>query len=867
MLKALQAAILALNFDPNLPALCSARTSLKLSADHTRDQGMARDIIGELSKLIDETKNRTGNEAETRHRIIDFVIHEVLSWPRNRVKVEEYICPGFADYVLIKQDGSHLLFIEAKREGVYFELPIPYANGETSCFMSIAKLLTDQNVKNAMTQVRSYCIDTGCEYACVTNGHEWIFFKTFERGKRWDLQNAFVARSLNFFQKEYTKARNSFSFTAIVDHAALPATLSTSAPKDRSIYYPREKISSYSHPIKANWLAAKIRPAVNYYFGVISDSDTEFMERCYVSQREYQDTTDGMRSLIHDSISPYFEEYGVQQLDDTGKGGRLGGRLTKNLKKSVKGEVLVLFGGKGAGKSTFIKRLLHHNPPRWLLENARICIIDLLNVSEDTNVIRDTTWGSLVDALDSDKLLEGSRDELTKDLFNDRFKIAEKQDLAGLSATSEAYNTRLNTLVSAWKADWVYCAERLVASCEARGRGAIVVVDNTDQYSAKVQDFCFTLAQEIANTLSCVVLISMREERFYDSKIHGVLDAYQNSGFHISSPRPAEVFRKRLDYTVRLLNSTAPSTRLLADFDSTLSRATSTYLSILAREFSNDSSPLNGFLTACAHGDIRLSLDLFRAFLLSGYTNVDEMIANSYWNFQIHQVIKPVMIPDRYFYDESLSRIPNIFQLRNTRQSSHFTALRILRKLSKGLDKGSPSYFDIAELRGYFAETFGMLDDFEKNTDTLLKHGFIEANNRLDEYSSSVDSIKITRYGTYMIEDLAWDFTYLDLVCTDCGIYDEQVSNYLTEAAKEEYSLFLKGERVRRVEVRLARVEEFIKYLEVEETRERDQYSLGMPTEEMFTAKIRATFNREKSRVLRSAKRQTLRRERNLGHE
>lgn len=821
---------------------------------------MTHDTLGELSNLIEEIKDRSGNEAETRHRIIDFVLHEVLSWPRNRVKVEEYISPGFADYVLIKQDGSHLLFVEAKREGVYFELPIPYANGETSCFISIAKLLTNDHVKSAMTQVRTYCIDTGCEYACITNGHEWIFFKTFEKGKRWDLQNAFVARSLDFFRKEYTKARNSFSFAAIIDHASLPATLSTSHPKDRSIYYPREKINSYSHPIKSNWLAVKIRPAVNYYFGIISDQDSDFMERCYVSQREYQDTTDGMRSLIHDSISPYFEGYGVQQLDDTGKGGRLGGRLTKNLKNSIKGEVLVLFGGKGAGKSTFIKRLLHHNPPRWLLENARICIIDLLNVPEDTSVIRDTTWARLVAALDCDDLLQGSRDQLTSDLFNDRFQVAEKQDLAGLSQKSEAYNTKLNSLVGSWKADRVYCAERLVANWKSKGRGAIVVVDNTDQYSSKVQDFCFTLAQEIANTLGCVVLISMREERFYDSKIHGVLDAYQNSGFHISSPRPAEVFRKRLDYSVRLLKDENLPAPLLADFDSNVSEATSTYFSILAREFSNDLSPLNGFLTACAHGDIRLSLDLFRAFLLSGYTNVDEMIANRHWNFQIHQVIKPVMIPDRYFYDESLSRIPNIFQLRTTRLSSHFTALRVLRKLSKGLDKGSPSYFDIAELRAYFAETFGMLNDFERNTDTLLKHGFIEANNRLDEYSGSVDSIKITRYGTYMIEELAWNFTYLDLVCTDCGIYDEQVSNYLTEAAKEEYSLFLRGERVQRVQVRLARVEEFIKYLENDEARERELYSLGMPTEEMFTAKIRATFDSERSRVLRSAKRQTSRR-------
>ena len=818
--------------------------------------------MNDLEEIIAATGSRRSNEAETRHKIIDFVLHDYLSWPKNCVSVEEYIAPGFADYVLKKSDGSHLLFIEAKREGIFFELPIAHDALQLSCYITIAKLLTDPNIKSAMSQVRTYCLETGCEYACITNGHEWVFFKTFEKGKKWDSQSAFVIRGLQFFKTEYIKARNTFSFIAITENASLVSALSTTLPKDRSVYYPRERINSYSHPIKSNWLATKLRPVVNYYFGVISDADTDFMERCYVSQREYQDTTNGMRSLIHDSISPYFESYGIQQLDDTGKGGRLGGRLTKNLKNNIKGEVLILFGGKGAGKSTFTKRLLHHNPPRWLLENAQSCIVDLLDIPEDTVVIRDTTWARLVKTLDSKKLLDAARDDLIDGLFSDRFAVAAKQDLAGLAPESEAYNAQLNRLVSQWKADRGYCAQRLTQHWKIENRGVIVVIDNTDQYTSKVQDFCFTLAQEIASSLGCVVLISMREERFADSKIHGVLDAYQNSGFHISSPRPAEVFRKRLEYVVSLLNNPSLPAPLLADFDADFSKASAKYFSILAREFSIDTSPLNGFLTACAHGDIRLSLDLFRSFLLSGYTNVDEMIASGAWNFQIHQVIKPVMIPDRYFYDESLSRIPNIFQIRSARQSSHFTGLRILRKLAKGVEKGSPSYHNIAELRSYFADTFSMLEDFEKNTDVLLRHGFVEANNRLDSYSVSVDSIKITRYGTYMIEDLAWNFTYLDLVCTDCGIFVETVSNYMTEAAKREYSLFLANERVERVNVRLDRVEEFINYLESEEARERDIYSLGMPTSEMFTATIRASFDVERRRVLKSAKKQDVRRNR-----
>lgn len=810
-----------------------------------------------LESIITLARQRDINEAETRHKIIDFILHDFLSWPKNRVSVEEYIAPGFADYVLKKSNGDDLLFVEAKRSGIFFDLPIANSQSEKSSYITIKKLISDEKIKTAMDQVRTYCFDTGCEYACITNGSEWIFFKTFEKGKRWETLQAFVIRSLDFFKSEYTKSINNFSFTAITDRSSLPILLSSAPPKDRTIFFPKENILSYSHTITANRLASKLRPIVNRYFGVIKDDDTEFMERCYVSQREYQGTSDGMRSLIQDSLSPYFSSYGVQQLDDTGKGGRLGGRLTKNIKDKRKGEVLVLFGGKGAGKSTFIKRLLHHNAPRWLREHSAIVIIDLLKTPEDIEIIRQSIWSGLVAQLDKDNLLHSERATILTQLFSDKFTIAKRQNLAGLSDSSESYNIKLNLLVEEWKTDLPYCAERLVERLAMQEKGVIVVIDNTDQYSSHIQDFCFSSAQEISDRLKSITLISMREERFYDSKIHGVLDAFQNSGFHISSPKPAEVFKKRLDYTVSILTDERKiSNENIDDYDSTFTVDSSKYLKILSREFSNYQSPLNQFLTACAHGDIRLSLDLFRSFLLSGYTNVEEMISNGSWNFKIHQVIKPVMIPNRYFYDESVSDIPNIYQIRSSRHGSHFTGLRILRKISKGTDPSAPQYTAVAELRAYFAETFGMVDDFERNLDTLLRSGFVESNNRLDSYSESVDSIKITSYGLYMLNNLGYYFTYLDLVCTDCGIFDETASNYLTEAAKKEYSYFIKGERLDRVKVRLERVGEFLKYITTEEQREKEIYSLGMPDEEMFTTKASASFQEESKRVLKSAKRQ-----------
>lgn len=813
------------------------------------------DNYARIQALIEQTHDRNLYEADTRHQIIDVVIHDYLMWPRNRVAVESFISPGFADYALQKENGENLFFIEAKREGKYFELPIPHNQSETSSYISIKKLITDENVRVALQQVRQYCIDTGCEFAAITNGHEWILFKAFEKGKRFDELQAFVIRNLDFFLAEYTRAINALSYVAISENSALSSLLGSAYPRDRGIFYPKDKITSYSHSITQNRLASTLRPFINRYFGVIDDDDTDFMERCYVAQREYASTLSSIHNVIQDSLTPYFESYGVQQLDDSGKGGQLGGRLTKVLKKGKTKDVLVLFGGKGAGKSTFIKRLLHHSPPRWLKEHAVVAIIDLLTTPDNKEVIREKIWDELVYRLDINKILEKDREVIISELYFEKFSIASRQDLAGLKRESEAYNLKLNGLLADWKSDVIGTAKSLVDYWRRQSKGCIVVIDNTDQYGSDIQDFCFTSAQEISNSIECIAIISMREERFHNSKIHGVLDAYQNSGFHISSPRPSEVFKKRLEYTAAKLKKNQVFTSP-GDADRQSLVDSESYLKILKREFSNDNSPLNSFLTACAHGDTRLSLDLFRSFVLSGYTNVDEMISLGSWTFRMHQVLRPVMIPYRYFYDEGLSEIPNLFQPRSNRHTSHFTALRILRKLSKNMDGSSPAYHSVAELRTYFAETFNMLEDCEKSIDVLLKHGVVESNNRLDSYSKEVDSLKITSYGAYMLRELPLTFTYLDLVCTDCGVFDEGTCNYLSEAAKSEYQLFLKNERVERVKVRVERVETFIRYLAREESREKELFRLTMREDEMFTFNMLSSFEAEKGNILRSARKQ-----------
>lgn len=801
-------------------------------------------------QLANEARSADLNEADTRHRIIDRVLHEVFAWPRNRVRCEEFIKPGFADYVLERSDGRRVLFIEAKKESQYFELPKSVVGDKASGYITVKTLLTDASLSAAMLQVRDYCVNVGCELAAVTNGHQWVFFKTFQREEDWRNLKAFVVTSLDYFARHFSQASNNFSYAAITEDGALRRLLLDQALHNRELYYPKGKVVGYEATVDSNRFASSLRPIVDKYFGVIDVDDLVFMESCYVSDREYDAAFVNARRRLEDAITPFLEKYNIQDFKDGGTGGGFARRLQKGVVQAKKSDVIVLFGGKGVGKSTFLRRLLFHKPPQALRKHSSIAYIDLLTDTPDEQSITATVWDQVIDALDEAKLLASDRDQLCR-LFQERFEQAKKQDLFGIDESSTEYNSKLNELVREWKKDRKFVAQCLAQHLRRQHKGCIVVIDNTDQFPEALQDFCFSIAQEISSHLNCLSVISMREERFYASSIHGVLDAFQNSGFHITAPQPREVFLRRIRYVRQLLKK-YPETgdalppHLDRDVVDALFR-------VFENEFSSPSSHLASFLSACSHGNIRLALELFRGFVVSGYTNVQEMTSESRWVLQTHQVIKPFMIPSRHFYDEKTSRIPNLFQIRSIAHGSHFTAMRILALLIQGQDQKNSAFIPIPKIADVFVEIYSMKEDFELNLDMLLRHGLVEANNRLESYSPSVDAVRVTAYGNFMHNALSCSFTYIELVCLDCAIGDQQVSNTITELSNDEYRYFLNHDSIARINVRLQKAETFIAYLEAEEERELDRYS--SPIDGRITAKLRTAFSTEKVRVLKSAKR------------
>jgi hypothetical protein len=798
---------------------------------------------------------QTLNEAEVRFKIIDEILEKYLKWPKSASSVELFINGNRADYVLYGNGHKPAIVIETKKKDVYFNLPNQVNIQSTFQKIPLEKLLTSDNIKSAVLQVKEYCEDLLCNYAAICNGRTWIIFRVNSTNQKpWKKLQAFVIRDFDFFIKNYTDAVNLLGYNSVIKNNSLQLQIGASKKIYAEIFFPKQNITAYDTPVNSNKYAGSFSALSRRFLGAIPESDGEFMNFCYVVNKGHYDKLQkNIQGFLHDSLTPYFKNQGFKEFADNRYGGAFGIEIVQTIRQQNLDSVMILFGGRGSGKSTFLKRFLFHVKPEELKSYAHIALIDLLNSSQTEENITNEIWSNVLIQIDNYKLYEADRAEIIG-LFQNEFDIYNKQILVGLEETSVAYQELVREFVIKKLNDKRSFCEKLSSYWKAKNKGLIIFLDNMDQLSPELQDVCYLTAIEIAKRLSCLVIISMREERFYNAKSKGVLDAYHTPGFHLSAPVIPEVINKRIEYILEQLKYDNDAERKYGITSDSAFVTLQNFFQICLYQIRNKDSHLSHFLRYATHGDVRQALEFFKGFLTSGYTNIDEVAENKYWTFQIHQVIKPMMIPDRVFYDEKLSRIPNIMQLRSDINSSHFTGLRILNLLhNKSSSQSASGFIDAKYFVQEFEERFALKEDCEQYLNIFLNKGLIEASNRLEEYNESVDQIKVTAFGNYIYEFLAFNFAYLDLISLDCGVYSEELNNYLSKSANEELKFRNSQKIYDRMKLRIERTEKFISYLEEQEIEELK--ALGLDLEEFsFSSKMKTSLANDKDRILASAK-------------
>ena len=108
--------------------------------------------------------NSVETEADTRLKIIDRILIEVLAWPRESISLEKATGDGFADYACTVTDRFRLI-VEAKRDGRSLGCE---SRPPGSSFKLSGPAFKTGAATEGITQSIRYCGSKNAELACVS---------------------------------------------------------------------------------------------------------------------------------------------------------------------------------------------------------------------------------------------------------------------------------------------------------------------------------------------------------------------------------------------------------------------------------------------------------------------------------------------------------------------------------------------------------------------------------------------------------------------------------------------------------------------------------------------------------------------------
>jgi hypothetical protein len=258
---------------------------------------------------------------------------------------------------------------------------------------------------------------------------------------------------------------------------------------------------------------------------------------------------------------------------------------------------------------------------------------------------------------------------------------------------------------------------------------------------------------------------------------------------------------------------------------------------------------------------MRRALEMFTTFLASGAIDVDKMLyihrRQGPYTVAFHEFVKSIMLGDRHYYKELHSPVMNLFDCGIERNSSHFTALRILQLLFEHRSESSNEgigFFEVAKAISIFEDIFNNREDFVRCINRLISRQLVEANTRSTETVLGASHVRLTSSGWFYLKFLVSSFTYLDLILQDTPFSSKAVALDLMNSVHQVDNLSGRDEdKLSRLTARFLRVEKFLDYLTGEEKSERELYQLdsrSTPIAASWVGPIRESYVKQRESIL-----------------
>jgi GTPase SAR1 family protein len=731
--------------------------------------------LADLRAFYEANEDRL-NEATTRLQLIDGLLFDCLGWDRVDCIAEEAYGGEYTDYSL--SAPHRLLIVEAKKEGLYFELPV----GTNQFLYSIAFFKKSHPaVYDAIQQAIGYCVARGTPFGCVCNGNQIIAFL----GSRTDgippLEGkALVFESLRSAHDEFLRFWQNLSKPGIQSHY-LAGTLQARIPVS-----PPNKLSSRIGGYPGYKNRNDIQNDLQILGGLIiedlikSYNQVEFLRECYSESGAMSQYAAVNRRILETRYSAQFEK--------AAEAPTLAPLVTRDgvnpqaLAQSISRRPILLLGDVGVGKTIFIQHLLNVTAAD-LIADAMLFYVDFGVNPTLSEELRPYLLSELSRQLLDKYQIDIEESNFVRGVYYgdiQRFKrspyayLAESDPKEFRAREAEMLIERIKDKETHLKASFEHLSK-------ARRKQIIIILDNIDQRPYDFQQSVFLIAQSLAETWIGTVYASIRPETFYRSKTSGVLSAYHAKAFTISPPRIDRVIQKRLSYAIQVLErGEIPG---LEGIGANLPTIQS-YLLALERSFRRNEELIE-FVDNIANGNVRLALDLIRTFVGSGHVDTTKIteIGGGYI-VPLHEFLRAVIHGDQEYYDPARSELINVFDISSTDGREHFLCLILLAQLDRWGQAANTSGYASRSQLIEFAQSFGFdLSQINYAFQRLSNKKLIENDVKSDDEIGATSLFcRITSVGAFYFKRLIGMFAYVDPIIVDTPILDNAIREQITNA-------------------------------------------------------------------------------------
>jgi GTPase SAR1 family protein len=783
-------------------------------------------------------------EADTRSKIIDRLLIDVLGWEEKDINREGQVDSGYYDY-RINIPGFHLI-VEAKRQFVEFVLP----KGKRKT--SFNSLLNEN--KDVIIQIREYLTDSGISNGVITNGKQFLIGKFVNTdGTSWKKNQCLIFDGFEEIEKRFIEFTNNIAKDCVVENGGFlfqTEEVNTPSYKIVSTLVDREK------EIVRNNLSAEITPLIDYVFGEIfqdtGEENKEFIQECFISNAEIKKNRNEIERLFGDNAPDFSEVIPAKNTDS------LVSQIEKEISDTpiVAKEVsapkpIIIVGSKGAGKTTFINYLFKERIDEKTLSKHPFVYVDFRKYFNEDKSVNTTKIAE--DILEY--LYENYSDlklHSTKVLKRIYFKEIRRNDEGIWEDIKEVdineYSRKLNEFLAKKSNEKLehleYLSKYLIRERRIR---LLLIFDNADQFDSKLQEKVFLFANSINRTAHCGVIVSLREGYYYKWRNSPPFDAFESNVYHITAPRYTEVLQKRINYTLDKLEFNGKTSGISTKGFKVELDNSNIYEFLFGLKnslFSDSNSQIIDFLNYSSFPNIREGLRLFKLFLVSGYTDVSEYIMRvqfsqleKHISIPMHEFFKAMGLNNKLYYNHETSVIPNIYYPSDG-SNDHFLKTWILKYLQKQLDEGgnATKYVQLSQLFEFFLNIGYKLFLLKKTVSDLLKKELIETDDVISdtewlELSTDDFNICLSAKGSYYLKHIKNRFYYLDLVLQDTPIFDKDYFEYI----KARFPL-ANNKGIRILTERVSTVKGFVDYLKkMEQSQHRELITMfGSTVDEIY---------------------------------